>query len=254
VLVGLVVLVAAIAGAIAVSASHAQASKPSTQHRATTCVKSITVIFSVYQGFADPGTVSPAPNGCWSYARTYQNGTAYTTCYYNKANTGTGSNHVYDDTNPSRVSTDTSRINGTAPNGCGGSVWSEYLGPSTTSLSCNSTCWSRNGTGSPSHYFAELYAGDGNVDNLYSFWNATGYGASPSNSAPAVNIRPLAYNAQQNTTPMYDEVMKECGWIGSGGFMAMYAGIADTTPHTLTSSTDQAVINNTLNLCTTGQI
>jgi hypothetical protein len=222
---------------------------------ATACTKHVTVLIQVYQFFSEPTS-----NGCWGYNRSVQNagqgnGT-WTICLRDGSKIGTGSNKVYDDTSPAQpLGPETSYING-----CGNLYGEDmYRGYQNGENWCTnhgypSPCWRRNsGTVvSVSRYFAELYAGDANVDNYYSAWTATGNGASPSNSFGIWNIRPIIFNAQGSTFPLYNKVIGMCQIAaGHGSYFSIYAGQSNNVYSQTVTQTDVNTFSSTMNDCTT---
>ena len=165
------------------AATYSRAASETTNKASATaaiCAKQFTVYFYVTNYYPDLTSVSPVPNGCWSYARIIQNTSSYRTCHSDgSADTGTGSLRVYDDTNPANVlDTESGQINTCATEASGpGSLRIEYMARRSQRVSwCNGNgysnpCWRRNpGSVSVYRYGAEVYSGAGSVANYWSAW------------------------------------------------------------------------------------
>jgi hypothetical protein len=223
---------------------------PVTPATALSCTRSVTVLIQVYQFFSEP-----VSNGCWGYNRSWQNAgkgnNTWKICRGDGVVFGSGVNRVFDDTSPANaLSTETSLINS-----CGNLYAEDMARRSGSWCGSNgypSPCWRRNaGTVvSVSRYLAELYSGDGAVDDQYSYWTATGYGANPSNSFGIWNIRPLVFNNVLTTTPLYNKIISACQIAAAhGGYFGIYAAAASGS--LTTSQTDVNTVSDAMNFCTT---
>jgi hypothetical protein len=251
-------IVAALAALALVTSVANAAAGPQRVHRTkriTACTRSVTVLIQVYQFFSQPTS-----NGCWGYNRSYQNAGQgnglWTICKADGTKIGSGPNRVFDDTSPAHsLSSETSYING-----CGNLYGEDmYRGYQNGENWCSNhgypnPCWRRNsGTVvSVSRYFAELYSGDGAVDDYYSVWTATGYGANPSNSFGIWNIRPLIFNAQGSSFPLYNKVIGMCQFAAAhGGYFSIYAGASNGVFSQTVTQTDVNSFSDAMNYCTT---
>jgi hypothetical protein len=238
---------------------------------AASCTGKQTVYFMVYQWWPNPNTVSPAPNGCWPYGRIYQNRDAESGNFMIGHSSGTaiyprlegyGPLGIFDETNPAPPQTNSSETfqldyfagwvsynihtEFMARRSQGANSWC-------TNRGYTATCWRRNpGTGltQVSRYAAELYSGTFAVDDYWNTWAAGGYGASPTNSYPALNIQPLIYNYLGNTTQLYNKVLSRCK-ANPTSTLYLYSGSTSSAIGESTSSNDVIAVNKALNACTT---
>lgn len=206
------------------------------------CAKDIVVNFIVY----GPGSMAePLSNGCWAYNRIVQNAgigsNTFEICNANGTTTGSGSNKVFDDTNPANsVSTESSRISS-----CGSTIYAEYMARRTqlgsdswcSNHSLGTICWRENtGGGSVTRYFAELYsAGETSALDYSSYWPGDG----SSGSRPTMDINP----DKGNETAIDNDVGWTCDQTANGQYMSIYGSSG-------LSSTDENYIQGELNSCT----
>ena len=277
-------LIALCAAVIVAAVALSLVSTTSTAVGATktiSCGKHITVYFVIYQYWGDPGarTTAIKPNGCWNYELINQNANrgdySWSICHWPLPESdlgflqGWGSKKVFDDTNPG--STDSVSNETGAVDFCGlslgmGPVHTEFMANRNETDSWCSTnfnrgrCWRRN-AGDPglvtvSRYGAELYSSDDTADNLWNMWVETGYGASPSNSYPVINIRPNIAAKRGGGGYLYGEVNTDCIknpknvlYIYSGP-RKNYPGTEIVDPTTVISQADVEIVDLALNYCT----
>jgi hypothetical protein len=221
---------------------------------AVACTKTMTVLIQVHQFFSEPTS-----NGCWGYNRVRQNaGQGSGTWKICKADGSVigdifAPNAVFDDTNPANpLASETNYIDI-----CDSVIYGEDMARRSSpeqwcalNTANGGPCWRRNAANvTVQRYFAELYSDDCCVDDYKSAWQQSGWGAYPGNSWALYNIRPLVFNHQFSTFPLFNLITTACNETPNGGYYSIYAGIA--TGDLTTSQTDVDTFSSAMNSCTT---
>ena len=190
--------------------------------RAVTCIRHVSVTFFVYSSMP-----TPTSNGCWNFERPVQ-----ANWYFVRTDgytSGDPSNYRwwYDDTNPQHdLTTDNNRILQAASGRSYGYELMAYR---------NSAWRKLNPNGVVTRFYAEIYSGEGAVNDYYNVWT--------SNTAigrPVINIGPISGSATTSA------VRTMCQEVSSG----TYIGIYSSQP--VDSSNGQlAAVQAGLNDCTT---
>ncbi len=195
------------------------------------CSKRVHVLFAVYTYMG-----KPVDNGCWNTVRTLQDKDPqgefkWRVCGYSGGvKHPTGTNFVYDDTNPfaHNLSTERSRILACAADGGQGIEYMAYH-PGLN--------WRRlNPANKVSRYFAELYSSEYTVQDGYGAWNA-----NRSIGAPMINLGHI------NTTEMKQRVRSLCNTIGNNHWIGFYQ--TSTSPYPLVGAR-LAAFEQAMNACT----
>jgi hypothetical protein len=211
--------------AVGALAALALSSSPAHTAHAATCKRQVTVTFFVYSFMP-----RPASNGCWRFERPVQASKAWHICHWNKPASGAGANWLYDDTSPRHaLSTEMSKVAGCAA-GHGGLGYE--------AMARRNGSWRK--VAPPgvriTRFYAEVYSGDGAVDDYLSTW-----AANPSIGRPVINIGPASPGAT------YSAVFHLCRSVRSGKYIGIYSKTA-VSP----ANGKLAQVQKALNACTAG--
>ena len=236
-------LVAATAAFSCLSTSSTAASAST-----TVCARNITVIIDVRQYWSNPGDSVVVPNGCWNYARVYQNAgrgaNNWKICHNADGGSpeGSGANRVFEDTSPvNNLAAETALINQ-----CG-SLHTEYMAYRPLS----SGTWRRNPANvTVARYAAELYTSNFDTDSIWDKWMAGGYGASRTNSFPMIDIQAKIY-ANNHYNGLYYLVHGDCV-RNPKNTLYLYSGSTTNSIGGATTQSDVDTTNAALNDCTSG--
>jgi hypothetical protein len=228
----------ALLGVIAVVAAAAQATptggarpmRASQEGHSLTC-RSLHVFILYYQSHVAPnaGGVSPAPNGCWTWADL--RGVSqpnWKICHYNGLPNGTGASVAYDDTSPNHTSpTDSSQITGSnCLGGSSGTVNVEYESPG----NCSTPNWTDVVPSGVTviHRHLETYCGDSSRDSnalVSGFTYTSTYGAVVNVGADVPNGDggPCTIGATNCMNNLTNDVETACNNTPNSDWISLYS-------------------------------